>query len=218
MIKRISEELSNRNIYHKIESDSIRTRKSKIKIPKVNKDIAYLLGVIDGDGSLSITERKRGGYHYLFRIYSGSKEYINYLKGLLGSLFLIDGRINRDKRKKNSYYLRIENAAFFFYFANLGSEIGKKKVGNLPKIVETNKNYASAYLAGLVDTDGSVYKKRIQFKQKRINLIKEVSKLCQRLNLNCSNPKINYTNNIPFYYIRFDNKLPLRWKTNKFKN
>jgi len=212
MINEISKELSNRNIYHKIEGNLIKTRRSEVKICEVDKDIAYLLGVIEGDGSLSITRRKRGGYHYLFRIYSGDKEYINYLKILLNRLFLIKGKINKDKRKKNSYYLLIQNAPLFFYFANLGSEIGKKKIGNPPKIIKTDNTYALNYLAGLVDTDGSISHKRIQLKQKRFNLIKELNKLCQKFNLNCSDPKINYTNKIPFYYIRFDNKIPLRLK------
>ena len=212
MIKRTSKELSKRNIYHKIKGSLIKTRRSKVKIPKINEDIAYLLGVIEGDGSLSITKRKKGGYHYLFRIYSGEKKYLDYLQILLYNLFLIKGKINKDKRKKSLYYLLIQNATLFFYFAKLGSEIGRKKIGNLPNIIKSNKKYALNYLAGLVDTDGSISYKRIQLKQKRFNLIKEINKLCQKLNLNCSDPKINYTNQIPFYYIRFDNKLPLRLK------
>jgi len=212
MIQKISEELSKRNVYHKTEGDLIKTRRSEVKVPKINEDVAYLLGVIEGDGSLSITKRKRGGYHYLFRIYSGEKEYLEYLQILLYNLFLIKGKINRDKRKENLYYLLIQNAPLFFYFANLGSEIGRKKIGNLPKIIKRNQIYALNYLAGLVDTDGSISYRRIQLKQKRFNLIKEINKLCQKFNLNCSDPKTNYTNKIPFYYIRFDNKLPLRLK------
>ena len=87
-----------------------------------------------------------------------------------------------------------------------------KKLGNLPKVIKINKSYSLNYLAGLVDTDGSIYGKRIQLKQKRYNLIKEIEKLSKEFSLHCSSPKINYTNEIPFYYIRFDNKLPLRLK------
>jgi len=64
----------------------------------------------------------------------------------------------------------------------------------------------------LVDTDGHINHNRIQLKQKRYQLLKEIKELSDKLNLNCSVPKINYTDNIPFYYIRFDNKIPLRWK------
>ena len=60
MIKKISKELTKRSIYHKIEENFILTRKSKTKIPLVNKEIFYLLGVISGDGSLVKTKRKRG--------------------------------------------------------------------------------------------------------------------------------------------------------------
>lgn len=60
MMQKISKELSKRKIYHKVEGNLIKTRRSKVKIPKINKDLAYLIGVVEGDGSLSITKRKRG--------------------------------------------------------------------------------------------------------------------------------------------------------------
>ena len=43
----------------------------------------------------------------------------------------------KDKRKNSSYYITIQNAAIFFYFVTLGSEIGKKKIGNISKIVKS---------------------------------------------------------------------------------
>ena len=218
MLKKVSDELFSRNIHHKVEKNSIKTRKSKTNIPKLNKDVAYLLGVIEGDGSLNISKRKRGGYHYLLRIYSGDMRYIKYLQLLINKLFLIKTKVRKDKRKESSYYLKIENAPLFFYFASLGSEVGKKCKGTIPKIVERNKTYASHYLAGLVDTDGSIYGKRIQLKQKRKNLINNINELRFKLGIDCSSQKINYTNNFPFYYIRFDNKIPLRYKINNFLN
>jgi len=212
IIKKLSSKLSESNIFHKIEKDFIKTRRSSVKIPKPNKDIFYLLGIIRGDGSLTKTKRKRGGYHYSLRIYCGNKENLIYLNNLFKKLFLIENKINKDERKQNLYYLIIMNAAIFFYFVNLGSEIGKKKQGKIPKIVlEKNENFLQ-YLAGLVDTDGHISKKRIQLKQKSYELLKNINKLSNKIGLNCNEPKVNYTNNIPFYYIRFDNRLPLRLK------
>ncbi len=212
MIKKVSKELKKRNIYHKKEKEFILTKKSKTRIPNVNEDVFYLLGVISGDGSLVKCKRKRGGYHYILRIYSGKEKYLVYLNKIIQKLFKIKGKITQDKRKKNLYYITIQNAAIFFYFVTLGSEIGKKKVGKIPnKVKKKNKNILN-YLAGLVDTDGHVKEKRIQLKQKRLQLLKEIKELLDKLNLNCATPKVNYTNNIPFYYIRFDNKIPLRWK------
>ncbi len=82
--------------------------------------------MITGDGSLSMSKRKKGGYHYSFRIYSGNENYLHYLNGLFNKLFLIKGKIIKDKRKENTYFLVIKHAAIFFYFVILGSEIEKK--------------------------------------------------------------------------------------------
>ncbi len=212
MIKKVSKELKRRNIYHKKKEKFILTRRSKTKIPLVNEDIFYLLGAICGDGSLIKSKRKRGGYHYVIRIYSGEEKYLFYLNEIIQKLFEIKGRITKDKRKNSSYYITLQNASIFFYFVKLGSEIGKKKIGNISNIVKNKNKNILHYLAGLVDTDGHVKGRRIQLKQKRHQLLKEIKELSERLNLNCSIPKVNYTNNIPFYYIRFDNKIPLRWK------
>lgn len=218
IIKDLSKELSKNNIFHKIDNDFIKTRRSVVKIPKPSIDIAYLLGVIRGDGSLSKSKRKRGGYHYTFRIYSGDENYLRYLSNLFENLFLIKGIIIKDTRKESSYHLVFKNAILFFYFVSLGSQIGKKKHGKIPKIVIDDKKNQLNYIAGLVDTDGSIStsKKRVQLKQKSLMLLKKISKICKGFHLNCSIPKVNYTNNIPFYYIRFNNNLPLRLKTNKF--
>jgi len=212
MIKKISKELVKDNIYHKIEENFILTRRSKTKIPPLNEDISYLLGVISGDGSVIKSKRKRGGNHYIVRIYSGEEKYLVYITKIIKELFNIKGRITQDKRKNSAYCLILQNAPIFFYFVGLGAEIGKKKIGSISHIIKSKKKNILNYIAGLVDTDGHVVGKRIQLKQKRYQLLKEIQELSERLDLNCSMPKVNYTNNIPFYYIRFDNKVPLRWK------
>ncbi len=212
MINKISALLRENKVYHKIEKCTIVTRRSKTKIPKINADIMYLLGVIEGDGSLTKTKRKRGGYHYLIRIYSGEEKYLFIINQLFRKYFLINSYIKRDLRKKNAFWLEVKNAPFFFYLSFLGINHGKKMERKIPKFAKKNKNYLKNYLAGLIDTDGSVYNKRIQLKQKSKILVVDIKKELEKMRLNPSEVKINYTNYIPFYYIRFDNKLPLRLK------
>ncbi len=166
MINKLSNELTKRKIYHIIKNNYIHTKKSKIKIPKFNPDLTYLLGVIAGDGSLNQTIRKKGGYHYTFRIYSRGEKYLDFLNKIFKQYFKIKGKIIKDKRKNNSYHLVIKNATLFFYFVINGSEIGKKK-GILTKRAKENKKYFLNYLAGLVDADGHIQKRRIQLKQKK---------------------------------------------------
>lgn len=216
MIRKISLELQKRQVYHKVEKNLILTRRSKIRIPPISRDIFYLLGVISGDGSLNISKRKRGGYHYLLRIYSGEKAYLQYLNNLIWKLFNVKGRIIKDMRKDSSFHISIQSASMFFYFVILGSEIGKKKDGRLSNLIMENNQNLLNFIAGLVDTDGHIIGRRVQLKQKRLRLLEDIESVSKLLDLNCSEPKINYTNGVPFYYIRFDNKLPLRWKKQTF--
>ena len=83
---------------------------------------------------------------------------------------------------------------------------------NLPSFTDSKDSLLENYLAGLIDTDGGVYKKRIQLKLKNKIIIQKIYECLIEMEMNANPPKINYTNSVPFYYIRFDNKLPLRLK------
>lgn len=209
MILKVSKKLIENNIYHKVEENKILTRKTITYIPSLNKDIVYLIGVIAGDGSLTKCKRNRGGNHHRLRITSNSPDYLDYINKLIKENFLVEGQIYKDKRKKNTYYLGTANTSIFWYFEILESKY--HKTNKLPKICK-NGEFFNHYLAGLIDTDGSVglNKKRVQLKLKNKEIIKEIFSKIKKANPNP--PKINYTNNIPFYYIRFDNIFPLRLK------
>ena len=97
MINILSKELSKRGIFHKIQGDFIKTKKSKIKIPEVDINIVYLLGIVAGDGSLSQAKRKKGGYHYIFRIYSGNEKNLQILNKIINKYFYTRGKIIKDK-------------------------------------------------------------------------------------------------------------------------
>jgi hypothetical protein len=210
MILKISKKLKENNIYHKVEGNLIKTRRSNTKIPSINKDIIYLIGVIAGDGCLTRSKRKRGGHHHKVRITSNSDIFLDYLNNIFKENFSVEGHISKDKRKRSTYNLAVSNASIFWYFEILESKYNK--TNKLPKICK-NEKFFENYLAGLIDTDGSIgkSKKRVQLKLKNQKIINEIYSRINQANPNP--PKINYTNNIPFYYIRFDNIFPLRWKT-----
>lgn len=186
------------------------TKKLKIRIPKLSNDIAYLYGVIIGDGTVIMSKRKRGGYHYIIRITSDSKKYLNYLNELFYSLFNYKGVIEKEKRRKHAFYLIIQSAVLFWYFINLGMNWRKKRFLSVLHWSKNNDEFFIHYLSGLTDTDGYVRKSRIQLKQKSKKLLEEIFFVLEKLDMNPNPPKVNYTNSKPFYYIRFDNKLPLR--------
>jgi len=211
MINSISKLLSKNNIYHKIENNKILTRRSNITIPKFNNDLAYITGVIVGDGAMVKTIRKRGGNHYVLSIFSNSKPYLDYLNQLFVQYFNYEGHIYKDKRH-DVHSLLIQTASIFFYFVALGLPIGKSEEEFVPDIVKNNNKYFKEYVAGLCDTDGSIYSKKIHLKQKSKNLLSEIVEFLNENNIECSYPKVNYTNGKPYYYIRMERKIPLRLK------
>jgi hypothetical protein len=57
----VSELLSQAHVWHKTQNNSITTKRTTTPIPEINNKIAYLAGVIIGDGSLNSSKRKKGG-------------------------------------------------------------------------------------------------------------------------------------------------------------
>lgn len=206
---KVSQKLKELNIFHKVKNQLIITKRSKTKVPKVNNDIAYLLGVITGDGTMIKSKRNRGGFHYIVKITSDSNFYLEYLNKLFEKYFTIKGRIVKDKRKQNTFDLIFQNAVIFWYFNLLGLQIGKKRDLTIPKVIN-NDELKLNYIAGLTDTDGHVKGNRIQLKQKDKNFLEILYRELNKLGMNCAIPKVNYTDFKPYYYIRFDNNLQLR--------
>jgi len=199
----VSEALSQAHVWHKIENDRVYTRRMCIKIPEINDKVAYLAGVVAGDGNLNVCRRKMGGYHYRVNIV-GHKEDLEYLTTLLKDLFNYKPRVLRDKRKANCYLINIYSVAIFFYFVKLGFPVGKKRDVYVPPSIAQNSTLFKHYMLGLIDTDGSVSKNRIILKQREENFLKELVQLLEKhFNIKSNPPKVNYTQGKPFYYIRF---------------
>jgi hypothetical protein len=143
-------------------------------------------------------------------ITADSEFYLAYIGDLFRHYFDVNVRIVKDKRKRNTFGLIIQNAAVFWYFNLLGVPIGKKKALVIPRALNSRKLKMN-FIAGLANTDGHVDHNRIHLKQKDKRFLKSLRIELNRLRMNCSAPKVNYTNMVPFYYIRFDNKIPLRY-------
>jgi intein/homing endonuclease len=199
----ISEMLSQAHIWHKTQNNSITTKRTTTPIPEISNKIAYLAGVIAGDGNLNISKRKKGGYHYRIQIV-GRKEDLQRIAILFNELFNYKPIVHRDKRKANCYLINISNAATFFYFINLGFASGKKRNMKVPTAIAANAELFKHYLFGLIDTDGYIENNRVQLKQKEESFLKELVQLMQaHFNIKSNPPKVNYTEGKPFYYIRF---------------
>jgi len=202
-IETISNFLTKLNVWHKIEGNCIHTKRTCLRIPEIDNRVAYFTGVITGDGSITKSKRKVGGYCYRIQIV-GYKKYMAYLATLTKELFNYKPRVLRDKRKKNCYLINIYSAAIFAYFVQLGLPIGKKRNLSVPKIIANNPSLFKHYMLGLIDTDGHVRNRRVQLKQRLKPFLEELVVLLEKhFNIKANPPKVNYTEGKPYYYIRF---------------
>ena len=190
------------NVKHRIEHDAFVLKRSKLRIPlpPINKDIAYLLGFLCGDGCLGKPQpRKRGGARFKISIcFSGSERgraQAQHICAIFKKFFHYEPRVFNKKRKGRKDWLEVEinSAVIYFYFCNLGLPIGRK-YGKLrvPSVVFTEILFKK-FLRGLIDSDGYIRKDgRVMIVQKDINFLDQVRKLCLKfLNLKFSIPRPN---------------------------
>lgn len=129
------------------------------KLPKRwNKELAYVFGLLLGDGSLPVANsiRPNGKYqkrHIIFFV-SNSKEFLEEIYiPLFKELFGLTLKTELVKNKKNPLYVcRIESKRVYEFLKKKGFTIGRKaKIAKIPKMP---KKYEIYLLAGLLDTDG----------------------------------------------------------------
>ena len=199
----VSRALDQANVWHKIQDDFICTKKTRVKIPKISSKVAYLVGVVTGDGNLNRSKRKNGGYHYLVGIV-GRREFTEPVSYLIKEIFHYTPGFYKDKRKNDCFYVNIYPAAVFFFFIELGFRSGKKRNLRVPSLIAEDASLFKYYMYGLIDTDGYIDKKRVQLKQRDRNFLKELVRLLKKhFDIISAPPKVNYTKGKPYYYIRF---------------
>ncbi len=134
----------------------IRVKRSKYLtlIPgRINEDIAYLGGIISGDGSFKISKRKHVKYpRATITVTNKSKLLLEYLNRLLLKNFDYEGKIYK-YASKNCYDLQISNRVILLYFRKIVGVTKNKSKICLPKRV-SNKKLLKFFISGIFDTDG----------------------------------------------------------------
>ena len=131
-----------------------------VNLPKKwNKDLAYLFGLLLGDGSLPVTNsiRPNGKYQKRYLIYfiCNSKSFLTAIYiPLFKKLFGLTPRADLIKNKINILYnCRIESKAIYEFLKKKGFTIGRKaRIAKIPR--QMPKKYYVYLLAWLLDTDG----------------------------------------------------------------
>jgi hypothetical protein len=141
----------------------------------MNKDLAYLMGFIIGDGNL--------GQGYIIRAVEEHKEFIESYTNLFEKVFNRRPKIYFDKFN-NSYVAYLHSKAIWNFFVSNGIPSGtKSRTARLPSEIRDTE-FAKYFISGIFDAEGSIFLMkdshhmngypRIQFKIHNHGLTKDI--------------------------------------------
>lgn len=174
----ISLEVANMNYEKNLGDYAISKNPSKFKI---NEDLAELIGILLGDGSLHKNQLS-------ISFDARNKEYIQYVRILFKKIFGLDLKY-KVLKNTNSAYLYYYNKKLIDKLIELELKRGHKinnRVG-IPTWIKENQEYTKRCIKGLIDTDGCIYTcKRekqtyIKFTNFNFQLLKDFKELTKGL-------------------------------------
>ncbi len=159
-----------------------------LKIPKEStEDLAYLSGVLAGDGSLGYRQNKN---EYSLKCVGNPKDEKDFYLNIVGPKFeKVFGFIPTMKTfdKNTTFGFRIFSKSLVCYLTQtIGLPLGPKNNSlKIPSKINTNKMLLMNFVRGLFDTDGSIsFKKRykqhpyypvISFSSRKESFTKEIA-------------------------------------------
>jgi hypothetical protein len=174
--------------------------KQTVRIPvEMNGKLAYLIGVIIGDGYVSrASKRKSHGTGFYWRIViTGPHDYLVRLRNLFLGIFGLRGGLVEDRRKKNTWQLKFANLILHRFFAKvIGLPQGRKTTHGSWCRFDLVKRFPLHFLAGLLASDGYVGKRYIGIIQKRFRFLIRVKRFAnETMHLYFRGPAINRKRN-----------------------
>ncbi|WP_435063554.1 LAGLIDADG family homing endonuclease [Halobaculum sp. EA56] len=122
-----------------------------ITVPETfDEDLMYLLGLVFGDGDISLD--RRGGNRGMVRISNGNEALLQRACDIFAAKF--DKRPEIERQEDRVPCIRVGSATIARLFANAGMETPKVDLELAPEL--TTAAHADAFLRGLMDADGSV--------------------------------------------------------------
>lgn len=164
-------------------------------IPRSEK-LAELVGIILGDGHIHYqpnTDQKQSQYYVSVTTHEDETELINHAENLMTELIGKEP-LRLPNCKFNSLQLRLTGIEGVIRMKNCGLKSGNKveqQVG-VPEWIKRDKNYTIKCLRGLIDTDGTIYKRNhdgyyvAQFKNRSYKLLSDFKEMCETIDIKCS--------------------------------
>lgn len=121
---------------------------------RMNPDIAWMLGYLWGDGSMSV-------YKHRLRFTDENLYNIEKAQRIIKENFGHGGNIRRAGKDRNCHSLEMASAQVFAFIKNNGVwKYSESGINDIPKIVrESSYESVIAFIAGIVDSDGCVYER-----------------------------------------------------------
>ncbi len=126
----------------------------KIIIPPLNEDLAYLCGVLVGDGSIAIREHKN---EYLINCGGNPKDEVTFYQEVISPLFrkLFGLDIKARSLGKTYGVIIYSKNLVEFLVEKIGLSKSPKKELNVPRDFYRNQKLLLSFISGVADTDFS---------------------------------------------------------------
>lgn len=124
-----------------------------IKIPNLDEDISWFIGLFQGDGYTYVNNSKNGFNAYVSLVFQSNE--LNIANKAKQQLERFGTNVVLKKRKnENSYIVRSQSKQLAIYFDKYIKS--PNKTINIPEFIKNSpKNIRLSYLAGLLDSDGT---------------------------------------------------------------
>ncbi len=129
-------------------------RRKGITIPPLNEDLAYLCGVLVGDGSIAIREHKK---EYLVNCGGNPKDEISFYQEVISPLFRKLFSLDVKARSLGKTYgvVIYSRNLVEFLVERIGLSKSPKNELNVPKDFYRDQNLLLSFISGIADTDFS---------------------------------------------------------------
>lgn len=142
------------------------TIRKQIAFPAISELLAEFIGIIFGDGGVT---------DYQVSVYFNKvldRPYADYVAEAVQKLFSVESSIHY-KKTENTGKVVVSSRNLVELLAQYGIKNGNKtKWGNIPDWIWQEKKYQAAYLRGLMDTDGCIYRHKYKVNGKWYNFAK----------------------------------------------
>jgi len=138
--------LRNNNIDIRKSSESLIIKNTKKINLNPSESLAYILGVLNGDGSVNKQES-----NYVIELKVTDKDFIEEFKRNLENIGFkyINEYVRKFENKKDQYVVRVRSKGFYYWYKSLNVDYYMNVIGN-------NEKLMISWLKGFYDSEGSV--------------------------------------------------------------